>query len=83
MGFRLIDHDGCVRLLVTKEVGRLGFLNHGQPDILPVNYAMDGDAWDWQLRRSNVRLPDVPAPTGPSAKAYMKRRATRMAGQAM
>ena len=46
------------------------------------SYEMGGDEWDWQLRRSNVRLPDVPAPTGPSAKAYATRRATRMA-QAM
>jgi len=43
------------------------------------SYEMGGDEWDWQLRRSNVRLPDVPAPTGPSAKAYAERRATRMA----
>jgi hypothetical protein len=46
---------------------------------------MGGDAWDWELRRSNVRLPDVPAPSGPSAEAYQKRRAGggRMARPAM
>jgi hypothetical protein len=43
------------------------------------SYEMGGDEWDWQIRRSNVRLPDVPPPTGPSAAAYAKRRATRMA----
>ena len=47
------------------------------------SYQMGGDAWDWEIRRSNVRLEGVPAPTGPSAKAYMQRRATRMARQAM
>jgi hypothetical protein len=47
------------------------------------SYQMGGDAWDWEIRRTNVRLPDVPAPTGPSAKAYEKRRQTRMAAQAM
>jgi hypothetical protein len=47
------------------------------------SYEMGGDEWDWQIRRSNVRLPDVPAPTGPSAQAYMKRRQTRMARDAM
>ena len=26
------------------------------------SYEMGGDEWDWQIRRSNVRLPDVPAP---------------------
>jgi hypothetical protein len=47
------------------------------------SYQMGGDAWDWEIRRSNVRLPNVPPPTGPSAKAYQERRATRMARQAM
>ena len=47
------------------------------------SYEMGGDAWDWEVRRSNVRLPDVPPPTGPSAAAYAKRRQTRMARAAM
>jgi hypothetical protein len=44
---------------------------------------MGGDEWDWEIRRANVRLPDVPPPTGPAAAAYAKRRASRMARQAM
>jgi hypothetical protein len=47
------------------------------------NYAMGGDEWDWQIRRPNVRLPDVPPPPGSSAAAYQQRRAGRMARQAM
>ena len=47
------------------------------------SYEMGGDAWDWELRRTNPRLPDVPSPTGPSAVAYQKRRATRMAAAGM
>jgi len=47
------------------------------------SYQMGGDAWDWEIRRSNVRLEGVPAPTGPSAKAYAERRSTRMARPAM
>lgn len=47
------------------------------------SYQMGGDAWDWEIRRSNVRLADVPPPTGPSAAAYARRRAGRMARQAM
>jgi hypothetical protein len=47
------------------------------------SYQMGGDEWDWQIRRSNVRLPEVPTPPGPSAAAYMKRRAGRMARPAM
>lgn len=36
--------EQCRCLLATQEVGRLGFLNKGEPDVLPVNYVMDGDA---------------------------------------
>jgi hypothetical protein len=43
------------------------------------SYQMGGDDWDWEIRRSNPRLPDVPPPAGPSAAAYAKRRAQRMA----
>lgn len=34
----------CWRLLQTEHVGRLGFLRNGQPDIVPLNYVLDGDA---------------------------------------
>jgi hypothetical protein len=47
------------------------------------SYEMGGDSWDWALRRPNVRLEGVPQPAGPSAQAYAKRRAPRMAAQAM
>ena len=47
------------------------------------SYQMGGDEWDWEIRRSNVRLADVPQPSGASAADYAKRRATRMARQAM
>jgi hypothetical protein len=47
------------------------------------SYEMGGDAWDWQIRRANVRLPNVPMPAGRAAKEYAKRRAGRMARQAM
>jgi len=40
----VIFRDECVRLLGTEEVGRIGFANRGQVDVLPVNYALDGDA---------------------------------------
>jgi hypothetical protein len=42
------------------------------------SYQLDGDDWVWETRRTNVRL-DVSPPTGPSAAAYAKRRAARMA----
>jgi uncharacterized protein len=34
----------CLNLLATAQVGRLALLVDGHPEILPVNYALDGDA---------------------------------------
>lgn len=36
--------DECRRLLGTACVGRLAFIHAGQPEVLPVNYVLDGDA---------------------------------------
>ena len=33
----------CLNMLALAEVGRVGFVVDGQPEILPVNYALDGD----------------------------------------
>jgi len=43
------------------------------------SYVMGGDEWDWQIRRSNPRLADVPPPAGRAAQEYQQRRAGRMA----
>ena len=40
----IITREDCVRLLATKEVGRLAFIHGGAVDVLPVNYVLDGDA---------------------------------------
>jgi hypothetical protein len=41
---RLLTADECKRLLVTRQVGRLAFIARvGVPDIVPVNYVLDGD----------------------------------------
>ena len=39
----MLDRQECLRLLATQEVGRLAFVIAGHPDVLPVNYALDGD----------------------------------------
>lgn len=39
-----LDRAECVRLLTSETVGRLGFVHEGSPEVLPVNYVMDGDA---------------------------------------
>ena len=40
----VIDRDECVRLLRTQVVGRIAFVSGRDADVLPVNYALDGDA---------------------------------------
>jgi len=44
------------------------------------SYLMDGDEWNWEMRRSNPRLAGVPEINTPRAQALKERRATRMAG---
>ena len=43
-GIRWIEEKDCLRLLATKEVGRIGFVLGGSPELLLVNYVLDGDA---------------------------------------
>ena len=42
-GMEIISRDECLRLLGAQKFGRLGFVVDGQPLILPVNYALQGD----------------------------------------
>jgi len=39
---REIDHDECIHLLGSQQVGRIAFTDDSGPDVLPVNYVMDG-----------------------------------------
>jgi nitroimidazol reductase NimA-like FMN-containing flavoprotein (pyridoxamine 5'-phosphate oxidase superfamily) len=39
-----IPPSECIHLLATMTVGRLGFVHEGGPEVLPVNYVLDGDA---------------------------------------
>ena len=43
-GIEVISTDECMRLLGTKQIGRFSFLSGGLPQIVPVNYVLDGDA---------------------------------------
>jgi nitroimidazol reductase NimA-like FMN-containing flavoprotein (pyridoxamine 5'-phosphate oxidase superfamily) len=43
-GIEVLDREECVRLLATQSVGRVVTIDHGSPHIVPVNYALDGDA---------------------------------------
>jgi nitroimidazol reductase NimA-like FMN-containing flavoprotein (pyridoxamine 5'-phosphate oxidase superfamily) len=42
-GVEVLDHDECLRLIASREVGRIGIVDNGQPIILPMNYLMMGD----------------------------------------
>jgi nitroimidazol reductase NimA-like FMN-containing flavoprotein (pyridoxamine 5'-phosphate oxidase superfamily) len=44
MTIETLDREECVRLLATQTVGRVVVVDHGSPHIVPVNYALDGDA---------------------------------------
>jgi nitroimidazol reductase NimA-like FMN-containing flavoprotein (pyridoxamine 5'-phosphate oxidase superfamily) len=43
-GLEVIERAECLRLLAGEEVGRLGVVVGGQPEIFPVNYALDGES---------------------------------------
>lgn len=39
----VLSVDECLSLLVGEHIGRLAFVVHGEPVVLPVTYALDGD----------------------------------------
>jgi uncharacterized protein len=41
-GLGIMDTEECLEHLRRSPVGRLGFIDHGEAVILPVNYALDG-----------------------------------------
>jgi len=43
-GIEVIDEDECLRLLGEEEIGRVAVVVGATPMILPVNYALDGEA---------------------------------------
>ena len=43
-GIEVIDAEECLRLLADEEIGRVAVVIGATPMILPVNYALDGDA---------------------------------------
>jgi uncharacterized protein len=40
----ILGPEECRRLLRSQQVGRLAFVSDNRPDVLPVNYVLDGDA---------------------------------------
>jgi uncharacterized protein len=43
-GIEVLEREECLRLLAGGHVGRVGVVEGNQPLILPVNYALDGEA---------------------------------------
>jgi nitroimidazol reductase NimA-like FMN-containing flavoprotein (pyridoxamine 5'-phosphate oxidase superfamily) len=42
VGLEVLDFDECLRLLASQPIGRLAFIDAGEPVILPINHAVDG-----------------------------------------
>ena len=49
-----LDRDACLALLVSRPVGRLVFTHRALPDVIPVNYRMDGEALVIRLSSDSV-----------------------------
>lgn len=43
-GLRVLPYEECLLLLRNAHTGRLGFVHHGEPEVLPVNFGLDQDA---------------------------------------
>jgi len=43
-GLAVLPHEECLRRLRQAQVGRIAFIDQGEPVILPVNNRVDGDA---------------------------------------
>ncbi len=43
-GIEVIDRRECLALLAAEDFGRIGIIEGGSPLVLPVNYALDGEA---------------------------------------
>jgi nitroimidazol reductase NimA-like FMN-containing flavoprotein (pyridoxamine 5'-phosphate oxidase superfamily) len=39
----VLDRDTCLQLLATQQLARLAFTRRALPDIIPVNYVLDGE----------------------------------------
>ena len=64
-GIEVIDRQECLELLAGGEIGRLAVVDHGHPVILPVNYALDGEAIVFQTAAGTTL--DAPTRGGPVA----------------
>ena len=64
-----LDHSGlgvlstreCFDRIAGTPVGRIAFVSNGDPLILPVNHALDGDAVVFRSNAGSKRLPPIPA----------------------
>jgi len=43
-GLGVLSHDECLRRIRDTQIGRVAFVDDGEPMILPVNHGLDGDA---------------------------------------
>jgi nitroimidazol reductase NimA-like FMN-containing flavoprotein (pyridoxamine 5'-phosphate oxidase superfamily) len=52
--FEELGRAECLELLATATVGRLGLLVDGRPEVLPVNYGLDGDTLLFRTTEGSV-----------------------------
>ena len=70
-----LDHSGlgvlstreCFDRIAGTPVGRIAFVSNGDPLILPVNHALDGDAVDCRCSGVRAGAIDFPSPPPPQA----------------
>ena len=43
-GLDVLDREECLRLLASRHIGRVAFVDGARPTVLPVNYVLDGEA---------------------------------------
>jgi nitroimidazol reductase NimA-like FMN-containing flavoprotein (pyridoxamine 5'-phosphate oxidase superfamily) len=49
-----LDRQTCLALLASRPVGRLVFTHYALPDVIPVNYRMDGESLLIRLGRGSL-----------------------------
>ena len=59
-GLRVLGMEECLLLLRGAAMGRLGFIHRGEPEVLPINFGMDGaspvfrSSWGNKLETASV-----------------------------
>jgi uncharacterized protein len=76
-GLEILSTTECLRLLAKGRLGRVGFVSHGQPHVLPVNYlASDDGEVVFRTTEGSVLTAVAGAPASFEIDGYDERRRT-------